>query len=329
MRRQGSDPVAEVGRRAPARAASAFASSSRSCTSAAQAAPASSTSARNTRWSPATRAGVRGRGRRARGRLAHLQHRHAHAALGALRQRLAQERAVAVALEVERRSSRTLVVAGELAHPVGRVHHRRRCRTRRRCGSAAPRRPGQRVHRHVAALRHQRHGSRLERRAARRPTSRAPEQRHDAVPVRAAHGQRVAQRDLAQPPLVLDAQRHLAEARAVHDGAAAAERARLVDARPAHRRGRDAHDHRVRHAPAAPTATGSSRTPCADERARVHAPDRPGEARAAQVEQRLARVRVVALARADDGDRSAAAAAGRGPSVQRPLHARGAPARAR
>ena len=53
--------------------------------------------------------------------------------------------------------------------------------------------------------------------------------RHDPVAVRSAHGQRVAQRRLAQPPLVLHAERHLAEPGPVDDGAAAAERAGLVE----------------------------------------------------------------------------------------------------
>ena len=49
---------------------------------------------------------------------------------------------------------------------------------------------------------------------------------------------------------------------------------------------------------------GKHSNPCADDRVGLHAPDRPGEAGAAQVEERLARVRVVALARPDDGDAS-------------------------
>ena len=102
------------------------------------------------------RAGVRGRGRRSGRRLAHLQHRHAHAALGAVGERVAQERAVAVRLQVQRDRAHA-VVARERGRPLGRVHRDRvpardhrveaegraawPARSRRRCRSATRARP--------------------------------------------------------------------------------------------------------------------------------------------------------------------------------------------
>jgi hypothetical protein len=72
-------------------------------------------------------------------------------------------------------------------------------------------------------------------------------ERHDPVAVRAADRQRVTPGRLAQPALVLRAERDLSEAGPVHDRAAAPERARLVHDLRDTRRG-DAHDHGVRHA---------------------------------------------------------------------------------
>ena len=86
--------------RAP-RTASALASSSSSCTSCAQAAPASCTSARKAAWSPATAPVCAAAARRPRRRGADLEHRDADAGVRAQRERLAQPRAVAVALQEE------------------------------------------------------------------------------------------------------------------------------------------------------------------------------------------------------------------------------------
>ena len=150
--------------------AMAFAISSRSCTSSAQAAPASSTSARNTRWSPATAPVCAAAAAAPARRLAHLQHRHAHAALGALGQRLAQQRAVAVAPRGTARSSaRSSSRASAAIHSAGSTATELPHETT--VWKRMPRLRRQRVHRHVAALRHERHGPRLERRAGCRPTS--------------------------------------------------------------------------------------------------------------------------------------------------------------
>ena len=112
-------PPPGAGRGRPGTAC-AFASSSSSCTSSAQAAPASSTSARNTRWSPATAPVWAAAAQRTGGRGAHLQHGHAHAAVGAFGECLAEADAVAVGLQVHGDRAHALV-ARELGDPVGGV----------------------------------------------------------------------------------------------------------------------------------------------------------------------------------------------------------------
>ena len=205
---------------------------------------------------------VRRRGGRAGARLAHLQHRHADAALGALRQRLAQARAVAVALEVER----------------DRAHAPRRARARpiQSAGSTATELP----HETTVWNRSPRLAAsaftatlplcdtsatrpRLERRAGCRPTARRAEcSATIPLPFGPHTGSEWRAAASREPPLVLRAQRDLAEARAVHDGAAAAERAGLVH-HLRHARGRDAQPRPRPAPPAARAATGSrgSRAP--------------------------------------------------------------------
>ena len=154
--------------RAP-RTASALASSSRSWTSAAHAAPASSTSARNTRWSPATAPVCAAAAAAPRGRGADLEHRDADALVGAHGERLAQPRAVAVGLD-EQRDRAHAAVAREVLDPVRRRDHRLvAARDRRVQPQPAPR--GERVDHEVAALGDERDVAGLAAPPARRPTA--------------------------------------------------------------------------------------------------------------------------------------------------------------
>ena len=125
--------------RAP-RTASALASSSSSCTSCAHAAPASCTSARKAAWSPATAPVCAAAALAPAAEAADLEDRDPDARVGAQRQRVAQPRAVAVALQEE--GDRAHAVAlGDGVQPVARPRRRPGCRTRRPCagaGRAAP-----------------------------------------------------------------------------------------------------------------------------------------------------------------------------------------------
>ncbi len=269
-----------------------FAISSRSCTSSAHAPPASSTSARNTRWSPAT-APVCAAAAAAPAvdspafSTATPTPRSAHSASAShiSAPSPSASRYSAIERTASSRASAAIHSAGstatELPHEI--TVWKRMPRLRRQC-----------VHGHVAALRHERHGPRLEGAQRVAPHRRARVQRHDPVPVRAADRKRMARRRLAQPELVIHAERDLAEARAIHHRATAAERAGLLhDLR--HASGGDAHHHRVGWL----GQLGERREARKAVRlgaVRIDAPDRSGKARRAQVQERLARVRVVALA---------------------------------
>jgi hypothetical protein len=239
------------------------------------------------------RAGVRSGGRCSGHRLADLQHRHAHASLGAVGERLAQQGSVAVALQVQRDRA-DLVVAGQRAHPLGGVHDRRVPARHHRVEAQRPA-PGQRVHGEVAALRHHRDRSGHERREGVAPHGRPGRDRDDSVPVRPADGKPVPFGHLAQLALVLDAPRDLAEPRAIDDCSAAAELAGLVEGLR-HGRGGDSHNDGVRRL----RKLRQRREALVAVRllaGRVHAPDGSGKAGPAQVQERLARVRAVPLAR--------------------------------
>ena len=151
-----------AGRRAPGAARpSAFASSSRSCGSSAQAAPASSKSARKMRWSPAI-APVWASAAAAPGaRGARLEHGDADARVRAALQRRAPARAVAVGLQVQRDRAHA-VALGDRGEEVRGVEHRLvAARDDRVQPQPAPR--GERVDGDVAALRDQRDRARLAR----------------------------------------------------------------------------------------------------------------------------------------------------------------------
>jgi hypothetical protein len=97
------------------------------------------------------RTGVRGRGARPRRRGAHLEHGDRNAGISAARQRLAQARAVAVGLQ-EQRDRAHAVALGQRRQPVAGVDHG--LVAARDDGVQPQSAPcGQRVDRHVAALR--------------------------------------------------------------------------------------------------------------------------------------------------------------------------------
>ncbi len=118
-----------------ARTASALASSSRSWTSAAHAAPASSTSARNTRWSPATAPVCAAAAAAPAAEAPTFSTATPTPGIGARGERLAQPRAVAVGLD-EQRDRPHAFVAREVSTQSGVVTPPR-CRTRSRCAAAA------------------------------------------------------------------------------------------------------------------------------------------------------------------------------------------------
>ena len=243
---------------------------------------------------------VRRRGHGAGGGGAHLEHSDSHAPLGAARQRLAEQLAVAVGLEVER-DRPDLVLLRQRGDPAGGIEaHGVAAGDDRVQAQAAP--GGQCVDRDVAALRDERDPPRLERAQRVAPERDAVANRDDPVPVGAADGQAVQRGRRLQLPLQLGAVGDLAEPCAVDDRAPAAGGAGLLH-RGGHARGRDGDDHRVgglgqvgqrreaRHA----VRLGAPR---------VDPPDRAGVAQPPQVEQRLPGVRPVPVGRADDRDRA-------------------------
>ena len=204
--------------------------------------------------------------------------------VGAQRQRLAQPRAVAVALQEERDRAHA-VALGEAREPVAGVDDGLvAARDHRVQAQPAPRR--QRVDGEVAALRDERDVARPRRgtsasphSAARACSATSPSQLgpHTGSAWRRGRG--------AQRGLQARAVGRLAEARRVDDRAAAAARAGLLD-HLGHAGGRDRDDDRVdglgqvgqrRHA----------RAPVHAPARRVHAPDAPAEADAPEVAQRL------------------------------------------
>ena len=247
------------------------------------------------------RAGVRRGGARPGRGGADLEHRDADAGVGAQRQRLAQPRAVAVALQEERDRAHALAL-GERVQPVAGVDDRLvAARDHGVQAQAAARR--QRVDGDVAALRDDRHVAGLARARARRPT--APRGRGSATipsqlgPHTGRSWRSAAVRSAACRRVAVG---RLAEARRVDDGAAAPARAGLVDHLGHARRG-DGDDDRVdglgqvghgRHA----------RAPVHAPARRVHAPHAPAEADAPEVAQRLVGVGAGSAGGADDGDRA-------------------------
>ena len=205
--------------------ASTRASSSSSCGSAAQAPPASSTSARKTRWSPAS-APVCAAAARAPGlRGADLEHRDADPALGAARQRLGERRAVAVGLEEHRDRADPVALASAASQSL--ASSTAWLPVEISGVEADPAARAERVDGDVAALRDHRHPARVAAARPSRPTS-APATRPRRS--RCRSGRRPAGRPRAPPRAarrssprpVLD----LAEAGREHDRAAAAARGR-------------------------------------------------------------------------------------------------------
>ena len=202
--------------------ASAFASSSRSCGSSAQAAPASS----NERAEDALVAGERARvglgGRGARRATRPAFSTATPMPARAQRSSAAHQRgAVAVVLEVERDRAHA-VALGERREEVGGVEHRL-VAARDDGVQPQPAARGERVDGDVAALRDQRDRARLARRDRVAPQRDAVGQRDDPVAVRPAHGQPCAAAATSSPAASSAAR--LGEARREHDRAAAAERA--------------------------------------------------------------------------------------------------------
>ena len=289
-----------LGRRAPG-TAKAFASSSSSWKSEAQAPPASSTSARKMRWSPASAPVCAAAAADPAGGAAHLEHRDADVVLGAAGERLAQVRAVAVGLEVERDRA-DAGVGRQLGDP-GRRVERHRIAARDDRVQAQPAARGEGVDGEVAALRDDRNAPGLERRERVAPQRGARMQGDDPVAVGPADRQLVRRRHRRELGLEPRARLDLAEARPEHDGPAAAERARPPST--------------TSMTPAAGIATttasggdghaasdGKQGRPCTEVAARVYAPDLAAEAGELEVEQRLAAVRAGALGRTDDRDRA-------------------------
>ena len=246
------------------------------------------------------RAGVR-RGRaRPGGRGPDLEHRDADAGVGAQRERLAQPRAVAVALQEEGDRAHALAL-GEGVQPVAGVDDGLvAARDHGVQAQAAAR--GQRVDRDVAALRDDGDVAGLAGHERVAPQRRAVVEGDDPVAVGPAHRQVVAVGRGAQGGLQALAVGRLAEARRVDDGAAAPARAGLLDHLGHARRG-DGDDDRVdglgqvghgRHAGAPVHAPAR----------RVHAPHAPAEAGAPEVAQRLVGVGAGPAGGADDGDRA-------------------------
>ena len=175
------------------------------------------------------RAGVGGGGERTGGGGAHLQDGHAHAAVGALGECLAEADAVAVGLQVHGDRAHALV-ARELGDPVGGID-RRGVAARDDRVEAQPALGGERVDRHVPALRDERHAPGLERPERVAPERHALVELDDAVAVGAADGQAVPPRRRLELALELRALGDLAESGPVDHGAAAAEGAGLLDHR--------------------------------------------------------------------------------------------------
>ena len=141
------------------------------------------------------RARVRGGSRRAGRGAPHLQHRDPDAVLGAAGERLAEERAVAVGLQVERDRADPLV-GGQLGDPAGRIErHRVAARDHGVEAQAAAR--VERVDREVAALRDERHAARPRRAAARPPRARPA---RGAPRCRCRSGRTPAGRGRPRPP---------------------------------------------------------------------------------------------------------------------------------
>ena len=251
------------------------------------------------------RAGVgRGRGR-PDGRRPRLEHRDADAAVRAAGERLAEARRVAVVLEVERDRAHALVLGEEREQVAGVEHGLVAARDDRVEAQPAARR--ERVDGEVAALADER--DRPGRLRAQRvaPQRRALVQAHHPVAVGADHRQRVAERGRHEAVLER-AVAAVGEARAEHDRAAAAARARLGD-HVGHAGGRDRDDDRV----GGRREVGERREHLAAEDLavrRVHAPDLAVVAERGEVAQRLVRVGLGARGRADDGDRPRAHEAG-------------------
>ena len=242
-RRRRSPPPEHVTSATPRPAArrplaSALASSSSSWPSRAHAAPASSTSARKTRWSPAIAPVWVAAAVAPTVDAPGLEHRHADAALDAAGERLAQARRVAVVLDVQRDRAHALVLGEEREQVAGVEHGLVAARDDR--VQAQPAAGGERVDREVAALADERDAARLLRAQRVAPQRRALVQADHAVAVRPDHRQRVADRGRHEPVLERRSPA-VGEARAEHDRAAAAARARLVD-HVGHAGGRDRDD---------------------------------------------------------------------------------------
>ena len=264
------------------------------------------TSARNTRWSPAT-APVCAAAAAPPAADAPALRTATPTPRSAQRASASHSRAPSPSASTNSATERTPRLGRERLEPAGGVHHRLVAGgdhgVQRR---AAPQR--ERVDGEVAALGHERHvaaGARHQRVA---PQRGALVQLHDAVAVRAAHRQPVAPRGRPQRLLQRAAAAGLAEARRVHDRPAAAGRARGLDGvRDRGRRDRD--DDRVgglgeigerRHAGHAEHRLV----------ARVDPVDAPGVAERREVGERLVRVGLLARARAHDRDRSRGGAGG-------------------
>ena len=183
------------GRRA-AGTAKAFASSSRSWTSAAHAAPASSTSARNTRWSPAT-APVCAAAARAPAADAPTFSTATPTPSSAHTASASHSRAPSPSASISSAIDRTPSSRASTSTQSGVVTHGFvPARDRGVQPQPAPRR--QRVHDQVAALRDERDVPRLRRGERVAPQRRARVQRDQPVAVRPADRQRVAPRGLAE-----------------------------------------------------------------------------------------------------------------------------------
>ena len=246
------------------------------------------------------RAGMRrGRARSGRGG-ADLEHRDADAGVGAQRQRLAQPRAVAVALQEERDRAHALAL-GERVQPVAGVDDGLvAARDHRVQAQAAAR--GQRVDGDVAALRDDGDMAGLGGHERVAPQRRAVVEGDDPVAVGPADRQVVAVGRGAQGGLQALAVGRLAEAGRVDDGAAAPACAGLVDDL-GHARRRDGDDDRVDGLGQVGDG-GHARAPVHAPARRVHAPYAPAEAGAPEVAQRLVGVGAGPAGGAHDGDRA-------------------------
>ena len=230
---------------------------------------------------------------------ADLQHRDPDARVRAGRERVAQAGAVAGVLD-QQRDRADLRLGGQVLEVVRRGQHRLVAARDRRVQPQTPA-GRERVDGEVAALRHERDVARLLRHERVAPEGRAGVERDEAVTVRAADGERVAERGV--PQLCFEfGPAALPEARGEDDRSAAAERARFLDDR-GDAGGRDRDDDRVGHAGQV-RERREARDAMRRGAARVDAPDVAGEPDRGEVEQRLAAVVRAVVGGPHDGDRA-------------------------